>query len=342
MSPFPTVLGLVAAFQAPDLDRLHPAKVTVDPAAAEIVIELPPIDLPAHSGHHGEAGYPPVVLATMPVDASLYGFRVEVRDQDGQELPSDLIHHFNLIDPDNRELFLPISRRILAAGKETGSQRLPRFLFGLPMRKGDRMVASAMLHNPTGTDYREVRTRLVLNYVPADKFWPLFDGYPFQLDVAFPVGDKSFSLPPGQSSRSYGARPSVPGRIVAVGGHMHELGTRIELTEVETGKVIWSARPELNRDGTVVGVPIGKLYGLFKVGYPVRPDRTYRVTVYYDNPRADTLETGGMGVIGGLFLPDRGVDWPAPDKRDSLYVQDARHYLRIGQTEPLGMKHKHD
>lgn len=324
------VQGSPADSVAPDPAALPPARVSVDEKLREIVIELPGIPLPAHTGHHGGGGgYPPVVQAAMPVDASLFGFRVEVVDGQGMQLPAELIHHFNLIDPNNRELFLPISRRILAAGKETGEQRLPRFLFGVPMKKGALVVASAMLHNPTDVDYAEARVRLVLNYVPAEKWYPLFDGHTWQLDVGFPVGDKSFALPPGESSRSYEARPSIPGKIVAVGGHMHEMGTRIELTEVESGKVLWSASPLLDEEKNVVGIPVGKLYGWFKVGVPIRTDRRYRVTVYYNNTTGAPVEAGGMGVIGGLFVPDKGIQWPEAEKADPLYIADAFHYLRV-------------
>jgi len=85
-------------------------------------------------------------------------------------------------------------------------------LFGLPVKKGALMVASAMLHNPTDVDYEEAVTRLVLNYVPASRPWPFWEGAPFQLDVGFPVGDKSFTLPPGVSTRSYEASPAIAGR----------------------------------------------------------------------------------------------------------------------------------
>ncbi len=344
MSGFLTLLALLAApgdTLAPDPATLPAARVRLNAAASEIIIELPGIPLPAHTGHHGGGGgYPPVVRAELPVDASLYGFRVEVVDSSGRLLPAGLIHHVNLIDPNNRELFLPISRRILAAGKETGAQKLPRYFFGVPMRKGSLVVANAMLHNPTDTNYAEVRTRLVLSYVPAEKWYPFFDGYPWQLDVGFPVGDKSFTLPPGKSTRSYEAKPSVSGKIVAVGGHMHEMGTRIELLEVETGKLLWSGAPRLDTEKNITGIPIGKLYGLFKVGAAIRPDRTYRVTVHYDNSTGGPVEAGGMGVIGGLFVPDKGAEWPVANKTDPLYVQDAFHYLRIKRSSPAA-EHVH-
>jgi hypothetical protein len=271
----------------------------------------------------------------------LYGARVEVLDGSGKALPPELIHHFNLIDPEHRELFLPISRRVMAFGKETGPQKLPWLLFGLQFSKGDLLVASGMLHNPTETDYEDVRMRLVLQYIEASRPWPFWRGYPFQLDVAFPVGDKSFELPPGKSSRSYEASPAVAGKIVAVGGHVHEMATKIELVDASQDKVIWSAAPTLDKESQVVGVPVGRLYRLGSLGYPIQPDRKYRVTVYYDNTTGSPVSAGGMGVIGGLFLPAKGSQWPAADKGDSLFVKDAIHFLRVKPDSAAGHEHMH-
>src|SRR5439155_778024 len=83
--------------------------------------------------------------------------------------PDELIHHFNLIDPDHRELFLPISRRLLAAGRETGPVRLPGLLFGLPLKRGEHVVASGMVENLTSATYRQARVRLVMDFTPAGR-----------------------------------------------------------------------------------------------------------------------------------------------------------------------------
>ena len=336
----------------PSIAGLPAARVTVDTRRDEIVIEMGAIDLPAGvghgAGHHHadskdpmaaiEPGYPPVSLVTMPVGASLHGFRVEMVDSAGNVLPSALLHHLNFIDPFHRELFLPISRRVLAAGKETGSQDLPWLLFGLPVRAGQQLVINAMLHNPTGTSYRNVRTRLVLSYTPESRPWPFWDVYTWQLDVLFPVGDKSFDLPPGKSVRSYEARPAVAGKIVAVGGHVHEYATRISLVNATTGAVLWEAAPITDSAGTITGVPVGRLYRWNSIGAAITPDQTYRVSVEYDNPTGAVIPEGGMGVIGGIFAPEEPEAWPAAQRSDSLYVKDMGHYLRLwrGRTDDLG------
>src|SRR2546428_12615856 len=113
----------------------------------------------------------------------------------------------NVWDPNDLELFLPIARRILASGMETGEIRFPWLLFGSRVPAGQRMLATAMVHNPTNVGHRGVRVRLVLSSIPDRRSWPFFSVIPWQRGVAFPVGDKSFDLPPGRSERPYEASP---------------------------------------------------------------------------------------------------------------------------------------
>src|SRR2546422_10196811 len=124
-------------------------------------------------------------MLRVPAGGWIYGFHVEVVDADGRLLPPQIVHHFNLIDPDHREPFLPISRRLVAAGKETGAQRLPWLLFGLPLERGSRVLASAMAENPTPVAYRGARVRPVLPHVPDCRPSTFFPAFPRQLDVAF-------------------------------------------------------------------------------------------------------------------------------------------------------------
>jgi hypothetical protein len=304
------------------------ARLFLDDRNGTLVLDLAPVDLPANTPHHAIA-QPLVATLEIPETGSIYGFRVQVVDSAGHALPDELIHHFNLIDPDHRELFLPISRRLLAAGHETGAIRLPRLLFGLPLERGKHVVASAMVENLTPTTYPRARVRLVMSFTPAGRPWPLFSASPWQMDVAFPVGDKSFTLPPGRSSRSYEGSPVVPGKIVGLGGHMHDHGRVIEFTDVTTGEVIYRATPLADSGGHIESIPIAMLYGWTRLGVRIVPEHRYRIAVSYDNPTDAPIPDGGMGVVGGLFVPDRGVAWPAAEPSDSLYQQDYRHYMRL-------------
>ncbi len=330
---------------------LPPAAITVNRDRHEILIDLGPVDVPAGTHHAAPPAatpqgmrmseqhahnpvYPPVMAVEMPFSGWMSGFRVELVDAQGRPVPSELLHHYNLIDPNHRELFLPISRRVLAAGGETGAIKVARWLFGAPFTRGERLVANAMLHNPTMRSYTGVRTRLILTYADAGRWYPLLRAYPWQFDTAFPVGDKSFDLPPGRSEKSYEGSPAIPGKIMGIGGHVHDHADSLVMKDVTTGKTLWSARPIVDATGHVVGMPQKKFIRLTGVGVPIVPDRRYRVTVYYDNPTGQELEDGGMGVVAGLFKPAKGVTWPAAVTTDSLYVRDLRHFLRIGGPSP--------
>src|ERR1700752_4854722 len=197
------------------------ARTTIPPGAkrGELIMEFPAVDPPA-----GAMARQPASVGEFPVDGSIYAVRAEIVDRAGRQLPIELLHHMNVMDPNERELFLPISRRILASGGETGEIRMPWLFVGSPFRAGEHVLAYAMVHNPTPVGYEGVRVRLVLDYVPAGRPWPVLSVVPWQLDVAFPVGDKSFDLPPGTSERSYEGSPAVAGKLLVIGAHMHAYG----------------------------------------------------------------------------------------------------------------------
>ena len=305
-----------------DLSVLPHSTIVADPKRGELTLELPPADLPA-----GTVVDQPASVGEFPVNGFIYAFHAEVVDENGRLLPNDLLHHMNVMNPSERELFLPVGRRILAAGRETGEVRFPWILFGARVRAGERILANAMVHNPTTVGYRGVRVRLVLSYVPDRRPWPFFSVLPWQLDVAFPVGDKAFDLPPGRSERSYEGSPAVEGKLIVIGGHMHEYGRTIELWDATTGKLLWHGEPAPAPPGEPSAVPLARLYNLAGIGMRITPAHRYRVRVIYENPTGRTIVAGGMGVVGGLFMPKRNAVWPKTDPSDSLYQQDLRHFM---------------
>lgn len=168
-------------------DGLPPARVITDSAQRQMIIELPPVDLPARSaGTEMAMVLLPVYSAQVGVGGSLVGAQVELVDAFGNEVPRALLHHFNLTDPTRRELFLPTSLHMLAASKETPPMSVPRFVFGVPVHRGQRLLASAMLGNESDVAYRQIRVRAVLHYEPENEVWPLFPAYPWVMDVLFP------------------------------------------------------------------------------------------------------------------------------------------------------------
>jgi hypothetical protein len=333
-----TAVPIPRADSSRDWSALERTTISKDPQRNELIMELPAVDLPAGTMVDQAAS-----VGEFPVNGSIYAFHAEIVDEHGRRLSNDFLHHMNVMDPNERELFLPISRRILASGRETGEIRFPWLLFGARVRAGERILANAMLHNSTMMSYHGVRVRLVLSYVPEKRPWPLFSVLPWQLDVAFPVGDKTFDLPAGHSERAYEGSPAVPGKLIVIGGHVHDYATTIEFWDATAGKMLWHGEPVAPTPGQPASVPMGKLYSLMRIGVSVLPSHRYRVRVIYDNPTGHTIPDGGMGVVGGLFMPDRKAAWPSTNPDDSLYQKDLRHFMgpveQVAVTVPLEHMH---
>ena len=152
-----------AGHGAGPLDLLPPARVDVDSSGHEVIIELPSVSLEGQrAGHSMAMVLEPVFRAVLPVGGAFYAARIELVNGAGERLPQTLLHHFNLSDPNRRELFLPIGLHLMAASKETPALSLPRLLFALPFTPGEQLLASAMLGNTSAVSYPTVRVRLRL------------------------------------------------------------------------------------------------------------------------------------------------------------------------------------
>src|SRR5437899_10229183 len=224
---------LPPAPRPPPPPSLPLATVRLDVGEQRLVIELPPVDLPAATPGHDTMVGLPLCHVLVPVSASLPSARVEVVDETGRVLPPDVLHHFNLSDPEHRELFLPIGLHLLAASKETPQIEVPRLLFGLPLERGQRLLAGAMVANASSVGYHGVRVRLLLRYVPAGRPWPLYRTYPWAIDVEYPLGrpptgSKAFDLPPGRTVRFWEGSPAIAGTFLGLGGHLHDYGLSLE------------------------------------------------------------------------------------------------------------------
>jgi hypothetical protein len=123
----------------------------------------------------------------------------------------------------------------------------------------------------------------------------------------------------------------VDGRIIAISGHVHEYAQSLKLTDMNTGKVLWEGKPVLNPEGKVARMPVTNFAGRW--GVRLLRSHKYRVSVIYDNPTADTLYAGGMGVVGGLVLPSFRAKWPKADPSDSTYGLDRSHYMRVSRQQ---------
>ncbi|HYJ79898.1 MAG TPA: hypothetical protein VEW03_09875, partial [Longimicrobiaceae bacterium] len=263
----PLALLAILVGAAPPLAAQAAPGLTVrnDAERREVVVELGPVDLPAGSGHLQL----PALHAAFPVDGWLHGYRLEMLDAEGREVPRRALHHVNIMSPQRRELFSQIMLRIGAAGQETDGPRLPRMM-GYRVSAGDGFIITAMLQNPTERALRGVRLRISFSYTAAGTWLKPLAVLPFYLDVMPPASLHAFTLAPGRSSRSWEGRPAVAGRIIGVSGHLHRYGVSLVLEDVTAGKVIWDGRPILDADGEVAGMPTRRF--LWRLGFPVRPD----------------------------------------------------------------------
>jgi hypothetical protein len=104
--------------------------------------------------------------------------------------------------------------------------------------------------------------------------------------------------------------------------------------------MLWHGEPAPAQPGQPSAVPVSKLYSLTGIGVRITPSHRYRVRVIYENPTGRPIVGGGMGVVGGLFVPDRKASWPTTDAGDSLYLKDLRHFIgAVGSTG--AMPHMH-
>lgn len=304
--------------------------ITADPEARDVTLEVGPVDLPAN-GHKQL----PAFHAAIPVDGWMHGFRVEMVDAQGRPVPRRTLHHVNVIATGHRELFSQIMLRVAAAGQETAPVALPRML-GYRFRKGQELIVTAMLHNPTGQEYKGVRLRVHLPYTPADAVVRPISVFPFYIDVMPPASLHSYDLQPGRSSKSWEARPAISGRILGVSGHLHKYGTSLRLEDVTAGRVLWEARPTLDREGNVVDMPQGMFYRT--LGIPVERGHVYRLTAEYNNTSGAMIPGGGMGALGGAFAADEPELWPAVDRNHPELKLDW-HLVHTGNQEGHGGNH---
>ncbi len=323
-----------AAPAPPDTSHL---RVEHDPERKELTIALGPIDLPANTTHHALRQLP-VQRGTVPFDFTIRSYRVQIVDGDGRPVPQAVLHHMNVLDPERRELFLPIMLRVLAASHETPPVSVPGWLFGIPMRGGAPFLALTMLHNPTPDSFADVSVRLILGYERSE-YLPMYTIVPFHLDTMFPLGTKGFDLPPGRFVKTYDASPAVPGLIVGLSGHLHQFATELKLENLTTGEILYRITPEVDEEGHIERIPVLRHRGK-GLGAPVRPEHVYRVTAEYYNPTGAPIVGGGMGAVAGGFVP---LDaWPASDPRDPLYVADYEWVFASLAQHGGEAEHRHD
>lgn len=318
-----SVMSLLCVVATSAMPQVESPRVHVKDRGKEIVVEYGPLSLPA-GAHHASAIEPPALVLTLPADGWMRGYVVELVDGAGRRLPQELLHHLNLIAKNRRDLFSNVMLRLGAAGPETGAITLPRLL-GVRTHRGDTLVITMMLHNPTPRAYKGVRVRARIAFVHANARVGALDVYPISVAIGPKERPNVFDLAPGRSEHYWEGSPAVAARVLGLSGHLHRYGVALRLEDRTTGKVLWELTPEADSSGEVRAMPVSTF--LWSLGKAIRPDHVYRLTAIYDNPEPRTIPDGGMGVIGGIVVLARGARWPRVQRDHPDYVVDVHQIL---------------
>jgi hypothetical protein len=323
--------------------------ISVDSSRHELTITSGPFDLP---------NMPPMEDHAMmdlgmshdtqlqrfewPVDGWFRGFRVELADAQGRTVPSHVMHHMIMVNFSRRQLLYSAAERLMGTGTETEAATVPKTI-GVPMKPGMKLGMYIAWHNDTGTDLEGVNLKLTMLWTPKNQNPPPVNALPIYMDVNLNVGGtNTFDVPPGKSTKAYEFTLPVGGRLLGVGGHMHDYGIRVKLEDAETGKVLTQVVAERAADGKLVKMS-RKLFGVSGKGLRLKAKRRYRVVSEYDNPTGEVRTKGAMASMVGLFVPDDMKRWPAIDPRDPIYQRDLASLKTRGSGAGSmpGVRHGH-
>ena len=324
--------------------------VRVDSARRQVVITAGPYHLPPAPQHEGmdmdmDMDHEPEDLLvqqfTWPLTTWVRGFRLEIVDAEGRQLPRGLMHHMSMMNFDRREVVYPIVERLLGAGRETGDIVLPKTV-GIPLTAGHRLGLYVMWDNQTGKDVPAAYLRLSMPWVHPRQVPRPVTALPFLVDVNFVFGGpNSYTVPPGRSTRTYDFAVPLAGNLLAAGGHLHDHGVALRIEDRQSGKVLVRIRAKRDSTGRLLGIS-RQLFGVRGRGPRLLPDRTYRLVVDYDNP-TDAPLPHVMGSIAGLFVPDDVHRLPAIDPTNPDYRTDSAWLARIKSgSEPPSPHAGHD
>ena len=263
-----------------------------------------------------------------PADVWMRSFDLKLFDADHHQLDQPTtMHHMELLDFDRRQIIYPMVERVFGMGEETTGAGIPKSV-GLPLDAGMDMGLYVMWNNHTDHPLQDVSFQLTIGYSPRNLVPRPTIVLPFKADVnVHPGAGDAFDLPPGGGSRSSTFTMQVNGRLLAVGGHLHDFGKELRLEDATSGKVLARVRAQRTPEGLVSGVSHG-IYGILGRGPHLLAGHEYRLVAVYQGSPADSIR-GAMGLMGGIFAPDRYADWPKLDRSNPDYILDLNPARRV-------------
>lgn len=280
------------------------ARLTVadNPASHEMTVRIGPVSLPVDVPHALPLAQPPELWLTVPFDGWLTGYHPSLVDAKGHDLPGELLHHVGFYDTVRSDfLCSDKEEHIFGAGPEmTDWPVIPGY--GYRVHKDDRIRITTMFDNPTAKSYRDVFLEVRIEYQPAKaQGGALRDIYPAWFNVT-ECRESGYDLAPGQSTRTGEFKLRYSGKLLGVGGHLHDYGQWLVLKNERTSQTIATLEANLDAKGRILGVPV-ELFAE-RGGVPVHSGDILAVTDAYNNPTGKLIVDGAMGIIVGYFLPD--------------------------------------
>ena len=322
---------ILSASLATGVDGTPPTprvSVSIDSSRHELTVTSGPFDLPSMPPMEdhamvdlGMSHDTRLQRFEWPVDGWFRGFRVELVDGKGRAVPPHVMHHMVMVNFSRRQLLYSAAERLMGTGTETEEVSVPKTI-GVPMKPGMRLGMYVAWHNDTGKDLEGVHLKLTMLWTPKNQNPPPVHALPIYMDVNLTVGGQNtFDVPPGKSLKAYEFTLPVGGRLLGVGGHMHDYGTRVWLEDVQSGKVLTQVTAKRDAEGKLVKMS-RKLFGVSGQGLRLKAKRRYRVVGEYDNPTGEMRHQGAMASMVGLFVPDDLRRWPKVDPADVTYRRD--------------------
>ncbi|HEX2301297.1 MAG TPA: hypothetical protein VHH34_22820 [Pseudonocardiaceae bacterium] len=198
----------------------------------------------AHSGHAGQMMIYAAPTYDMPChNCYITGIQPDLVYADGSRANYDtgaMLHHMVLFDPTKDDttcgrqgVGLVTGQRVFAAGNErTGAQLPPGYGYPVGLTP---FGAMAELMNMTAQP-QQVYVTMTINWVDAAEA-QLKEVTPVWLDVDN-CGDSQYTIPAGPSHTTWTWKSTMSGDIVAVGGHVHDQGVSITLSNATRNEKI--------------------------------------------------------------------------------------------------------
>jgi hypothetical protein len=283
------------------LNRATGVMLTVsnDESRHEFTLRLGPWNLPGRAGMN--VAQAPDLHWTVPLDGWFTAYHPRLVDAAGNALPGRLLHHVAVYDADHANFLCPSKpEHIFGAGGEMADwPAIPGL--GYRVRQGDKVLITTMFHNDGAASYPQTYLEIKIDYQPLITGGPELPGVrPVWFDVK-ECGDSSYDLKPGRNVTSGEFTLDSSGRLMGLGGHLHDYGEQLTLEDDTTHQRIANLKAKIDAQGHLISIPVVQFSE--ERGLPLAKGDEMKVTAVYDNPTGKYLPDSAMGIMVGYFLP---------------------------------------